>query len=70
MQRIAEHRAGRGSRSTKGAVARGIGLLLARVWEDAPRGYEQELKSRGGFRKICPVCKGCVPLLLSREVIA
>lgn len=54
---IAEHRAGRGARITREAVAAGIELIVARVWADAPRRYEQTLKNQGGARRICPVCK-------------
>lgn len=57
MERIREHRAGRGARMTRGAVRAGVELLLVRIWEDAPRSLEQRLKNKGGFRRICPVCK-------------
>jgi len=57
MERIAEHRAGRGARITREAVAAGIELIVARVWADAPRRYERFLKKQGGARRICPVCK-------------
>lgn len=56
MDRINEHRAGRGSRLTRGAVAAGIEIVLARVWKDMPRAYEQQVKRRGGLRRLCPVC--------------
>lgn len=56
MTRVNEHRAGRGSRMTRGAVRAGVELILARVWEDADPGLERRLKRRGGFRRLCPVC--------------
>lgn len=56
--RVAEHRAGRGARITRQAVAAGIGLELARVWEGVPRSFERHLKKRGAARHFCPVCRG------------
>jgi predicted GIY-YIG superfamily endonuclease len=56
-ERVREHRAGRGARLCRRAVEAGIELVLARVWEDAPRCYEQKLKNRGGFKRLCPICR-------------
>lgn len=57
VERILEHRAGKGARLTKVAASRGIELFVAHVWLDAPRCYEQRLKNRGGLRRVCPICK-------------
>ncbi|MBZ0268049.1 hypothetical protein K8I85_07830 [bacterium] len=57
MIRVGEHRAGRGARLTRVAASRGIEIMLARVWENAPRCFEQKLKNRGGLRRLCPVCR-------------
>lgn len=54
--RLAEHRAGRGAKLTRAAVAAGIELQLAVVWPDAPRCFEQVLKNRGGGARAYPVC--------------
>lgn len=71
-ERVAEHRAGgrAAARICRQAVRAGITLLLARVWVDAPRCEEQRLKNRGGFRRLCPVCRGGAPLESREEVLA
>ena len=56
-ERVAEHRAGRGSRLCAAAVAAGAELVLARVWRDAPRCFEQKVKNWGSAKRHCPVCK-------------
>jgi predicted GIY-YIG superfamily endonuclease len=55
MERIAEHVAGRGARLCRHAVAAGSTLVLARVWQDAPRRFEVRLK-RTSQRMLCPIC--------------
>ena len=61
-QRLEEHRKGQGARICKQAVEEGIELVLARVWNNVPRYYEQKLKNRGGAAPLCPVCKGDIKL--------
>lgn len=58
MVRVNEHRSGRGARICRKAAEAGIELVLARVWKDAPWDEEARLKSRGGFKRLCPVCRG------------
>lgn len=55
-ERLAEHRAGAGSRLTQAAVRAGSELVLARTWAGVERAYETTLKSYG-LRKRCPVCR-------------
>jgi hypothetical protein len=57
IERLLEHRTGRGARICKHAVANGAELRIARVWRGVPRYYEIKLKNRGGAKKWCPVCK-------------
>lgn len=56
--RLAAHRAGTGARITRRAVQLGVGIRLARTWEEATREHERRLKSgylwRG--RGLCPLC--------------
>ncbi len=65
-ERFAEHVAGRGANLTQKAIAAGITLTLARVW-DGDRGMETRLKYRNsvartgvkcGMTRYCPTCKG------------
>lgn len=56
--RLAEHRAGRAARLTRRAIAQGVELVVARIWEDVePHKFERALKRRGGAKHFCPVCK-------------
>ena len=55
--RVAEHRAGQGSKITAYAVAAGIKLHLARVIRTAhPYTLEKVLKSRKNTPRLCPIC--------------
>lgn len=56
-ERVREHQVGRGARLCRKAVEVGTELVLARVWEDAQRCYEQKLKNGGGFKRLCPICR-------------
>ena len=57
--RVVEHRSGaHGARLCRQAVVAGIELRLVRVWKGTPRCEEQRLKNRGGFKTLCPVCRG------------
>ena len=56
--RLAEHRAGRGARLCRQALAVGSELVLARVWEGVPLSLERELKQRRGAAPFCPICRG------------
>lgn len=54
--RLAEHRAGRGSRLMAVVMAAGIGFELARTWA-GDRKRERQLKKQGGASGCCPICR-------------
>lgn len=55
--RLRLHRAGRsGVPLVRAAVAAGIGLELARTWENRTRAWERQLKNRHGAAAYCPLC--------------
>ncbi len=47
-RRMRRHLAGRGSRLLAYVIETGIGVTLARTWEDGDREQERRLKRRGG----------------------
>lgn len=53
--RLAEHRAGRGSRLTQVAVERGIDFVIAQTWP-GDRTLERRLKHRKEGPRLCPLC--------------
>lgn len=55
--RLAEHRAGAGSRLCEVAKERGIDFVLVRTWQ-GDRGKERELKRRKAGPRLCPLCNG------------
>ncbi|MBI3960234.1 MAG: endonuclease [Chloroflexi bacterium] len=56
-RRLAEHRAGAGSRLCEVAKERGIDFVLVRTWQ-GDRGKERQLKRRKSGPKLCPLCNG------------
>lgn len=56
-QRIAAHRNGNGhARLMEVIHAAGIGFELARVWYEADRKFERQLKNRHNAPRLCPLC--------------
>ena len=53
--RIAQHRAGTGSRLCQVAKERGLSFVVARTW-DGGRQLERQLKNRKEAPRLCPVC--------------
>lgn len=58
--RVEEHRRGNGARIMQVAAERGIGFVLARVWE-CPEGMtlrqaEKIIKRQKNGRALCPLC--------------
>lgn len=53
--RLAEHRAGRGAKLTRAAVAAGIGLTVVRTWA-GDTFYERRLHRQRRNTWLCPVC--------------
>jgi hypothetical protein len=53
--RLAEHRAGRGTRLLAVVHAAGIGWALARTWPGT-RTLELQIKRQGGASRCCPMC--------------
>ena len=53
--RIAEHRAGKGSRLLAAVAAAGIGFTVARTWPGG-RELERRLKRRHNSPRLCPIC--------------
>jgi hypothetical protein len=56
LVRFAEHLAGKGAVLTRAAVRAGIGLTLARTWQNTTKDREDSLKHQGGARRFCPEC--------------
>ena len=56
-QRLAEHRAGTGSRLCQVAKERGIGFELVATWP-GDRTVERQIKNRKNGKRICPICNG------------
>ncbi len=55
LQRITEHKAGRGSRFTQVAFERGISFSVVRTWT-GDRTFERKLKNMKNLKFYCPVC--------------
>jgi len=60
--RVEEHRRGNGARIMQVAAERGIGFVLARVWE-CPEGLslreaEKAIKVQKHSPRLCPICNG------------
>jgi predicted GIY-YIG superfamily endonuclease len=53
--RLADHRAGSGSRLLAVLKAAGIGFQLARTWQGTRR-RERQIKLQGGASRCCPMC--------------
>jgi 2'-5' RNA ligase/GNAT superfamily N-acetyltransferase/predicted GIY-YIG superfamily endonuclease len=56
-RRIEQHRNGVGSRLTQVIKENEIGFEVARIWDNATRGFERNLKNQGGLNRQCPVCR-------------
>lgn len=65
-ERIARHRAGRGSAMLRAAANAGIGFKLARKWPHSSFLTEQKLKAIPR-KKLCPLCAGRKALLKGRR---
>lgn len=57
-KRVYAHVKGNGARLPAAFRAKGIGFVVARVWEGGDRTLERRLKQRKGARALCPVCRG------------
>jgi predicted GIY-YIG superfamily endonuclease len=55
-KRIQHHRDGSGARICAVAVAAGIELIKARVWEGKERDFERQLKRYHKSTLLCPIC--------------
>jgi hypothetical protein len=55
--RLDRHKCGHGSKLMAAVVGAGIGVTVARVWEDGDRGFERQLKRQKNSRRFCPICK-------------
>jgi hypothetical protein len=69
VERIEEHRRGRGTKFFANLVRAGadISFTLARVWEGKTRNDERRMKQRGKGH-LCPVCCGTVNTALEAEI--
>lgn len=52
LQRLAEHRAGKGARMLKAANERGIGYTIIRTWPGGDRRLERRFKARKNHRRL------------------
>lgn len=57
--RIAEHRAGRGSRLMSAVNQAGIAWSVSRTWTGT-RALERNLHRRKASPRLCPICRGSV----------
>ncbi len=57
-QRLAAHKAGRGSPLLGAATKKGINWRLVRSWRKRDGYFEQDLKRRYALADLCPVCSG------------
>ena len=55
IDRLEEHRKGRGSKMLAAANAKGIEYHIVRVWENEDRNFERKLKNRRNHKKLCPI---------------
>lgn len=55
-QRLAEHRAGKGSPLVAAIQRAGLGWHVARTWELVDRHFERAIKERNETPRFCPVC--------------
>jgi hypothetical protein len=55
--RVEAHRSGKGALLTTAAAKAGIKMAVAQTWENVPRSFELKLKSGGGLKRVCPICK-------------
>lgn len=55
LQRVADHRAGRGARLIEVITAAGISFEVVRTWS-GNRKFERQLKKRKKSTFLCPVC--------------
>jgi predicted GIY-YIG superfamily endonuclease len=56
-QRIEQHRNGTGARLCAVAKERGIGFVVARVWEGG-KAEERRIKGWKNAPRLCPICSG------------
>lgn len=56
--RIAKHRLGNGARLTQVIREKGIGFVVARVWNNVTRTDERRLHNRKENPRLCPICMG------------
>lgn len=54
--RLDDHRTGNGARIMQAVADAGITWRLARVWPDAGRPYERQLKRQKHAARFCPIC--------------
>ena len=57
-QRIAEHRAGHGSRLLAAVAAAGVGFDVAFTWKRASRTFERNVHRCKNTPRLCPICAG------------
>lgn len=50
------HLRGNGSKLIAAVVANGITFRIARLWHNASRTFERQLKNRKEAPKLCPIC--------------
>ena len=55
-RRMREHARGHGARLTTHAYNLGTTFLVSRLWPSGSRQLEQEMKTRGHYKLLCPIC--------------
>ena len=55
--RFKKHSDGKGNTQlTEFASKRGVGCVLAKVWENSPSEFERKLKREKNLKRHCPIC--------------
>lgn len=55
IDRLQDHRNGKGSRMLAAAVNQGIEINIVRIWENQPKSFERDLKNRKNAKQLCPI---------------
>jgi len=57
-ERIQKHKIGKGARLLQVINDHGITWEVVRIWKDANRKFELNLKKQKNAKRFCPICKG------------
>jgi predicted GIY-YIG superfamily endonuclease len=55
LDRLEDHRTGKGARLLEVATEKGIAFHIVRIWENVPKTFERQLKNQKNHRRLCPI---------------